>query len=68
MKQCPHGNVIDKRNGLSCLHCDEAREIGQLISIWSTRPAPRSPEGVAWEAGARQGWAWANSRNAKNDL
>lgn len=30
-----------------------------LIDIWSMRPPPGTPEGDAWEAGARQGWEWA---------
>ncbi|GAB7525369.1 hypothetical protein [Paraburkholderia sp. 2C] len=34
-------------------------DIDSLISIWSMRPQPGSPSGVAWEQGARQGWKWA---------
>lgn len=38
----------------------ELREhIDHRISLWSMRPAPRSSEGKAWEAGARQGAEWA---------
>jgi hypothetical protein len=38
----------------------EPRLVGS-VSVWSARPAPNSPEGEAWEDGARQGWEWAQS-------
>lgn len=33
--------------------------IEMLIAIWSMRPAPESPTGLAWQDGARQAWKWA---------
>jgi hypothetical protein len=36
-------------------------EIDDMIETWSMRPPPLSPEGEAWEQGARQGWAWASA-------
>lgn len=41
------------------------KQLEMLIGIWSMRPAPGSPEGVAWEMGAKQGWLWAVERAAK---
>lgn len=41
------------------------KQLDSLIAIWSMRPAPGSPEGIAWEMGAKQGWIWAVERAAK---
>lgn len=35
-----------------------------LITITSMRPPPNSPEGEAWEAGARQGYDWCAMEGA----
>lgn len=41
---------------------EQLKQINRIIGIWSMRPPPNSPEGRAWEAGCRQGWAWAIER------
>lgn len=33
-------------------------DVESLISIWSMRPKPKTPEGEAWESGCRQGYEW----------
>jgi hypothetical protein len=37
-------------------------DIEAFIDLWSLRPQPGTPEGIAWERGARQGWDWAQLR------
>ena len=32
--------------------------IDSLIALWSMRPKPGTEHGIAWEQGARQGYAW----------
>lgn len=34
-----------------------------FISLWSMRPQPGTPSGVAWEQGCHQGWQWATEGN-----
>jgi len=39
----------------------EPASVDECIFVWSMRPQPGTPTGDAWEAGARQGWAWLKS-------
>jgi len=38
--------------------CTDEPDVGEMIFVWSMRPKPDTPNGAAWEQGARQGWAW----------
>lgn len=38
-----------------------ASDVEELIAIWIRRPKADTPEGRAWEAGARQAYEWKSA-------
>lgn len=45
-----------------------ALTIDACIMLWSMRPQPGTPNGIAWEQGARQGWEWAKSLQSATEF
>ncbi|WP_156412406.1 hypothetical protein [Bosea sp. Root483D1] len=48
--------ISGRREGLR--EALEASDVEELIAVWIRRPKADSPEGRAWEAGARQAHNW----------
>lgn len=63
-QKCPHQEFPWKQDGKKPKHCEKDEimtdeHIESLIACCSMRPQPETPQGKAWEDGARQGWKWA---------
>lgn len=61
--QLQAGETMTDQQNSSAESCDLT--VDSYIMIWSMRPPPGSDEGDAWEAGARQGWRWAEREVAR---
>ncbi len=66
-KDAPPPPVADAKPAegepVSFFHDMNATDVSLLIDLWSNRPQPGTPEGIAWEKGCEQGWQWGRERS-----